>query len=524
MKNIINIVNFVRAIEPRSSCSLKEPVFEQMKLMKKLGLTGTFLIQYDVFFDAELMSVIKECAEFCEIGLWMEVVQPQVEDSGGTWRGRYPWDWHNDVGFLLGYEPDFRKKLIDTAMEKFKAVFGYYPKSVGSWHIDAVSLAYLSDKYRIDASCNCRDQVGTDGYTMQGGYYNQAYYPSRKNMFCPANTREEQIDVPVFRMLGSDPIIAYDYQIFPYKNAPRVVPTLEPAGNGAEKKWCDWYFEQVFNGSGLCFQYIQAGQENSFGWEAMKNGVEYQFPIIKRLADEGKAEVITLGDTGRWYKSQYELTPPATYVALDSSNGEDMKNVWYSSRFYRVSVMWQDGKVRIRDMYVFSEGYEEHYLNKRCDTHACEYRNLPIMDGTLYSSPDTPAGIYLSNGNEPAVFESFDYAEKDGKAVLSLEGDGKRTELVLGERDIEIHSENKCLTLRSVYDKERFIGNCDSVDRRFGNGNGKTNITYVSNVETDGTTLSMVFDGYGYSVKAEKGAVLRFFDVESDNGEIALKF
>ncbi len=525
MKNIINIINFVRAVEPRCSYSLTEPVAEQMKLMKKLGLTGTFLIQYDVFFDSELMSVIKECENFCEIGLWMEVVKPQVEDIGEIWHGRYPWDWHNDVGFLVGYQPKTRKKLLDVAMEKFKSVFGYYPKSVGSWHMDAVSLAHLSEKYHIDASCNCRDQVGTDGYTMQGGYYNQAYYPSRNNMLCPANSKEMQIDVPIFRMLGSDPIIAYDYQIIPYKDIPVVVPTLEPAGCGGDKKWCDWYFEQVFNGNGLCFQYAQTGQENSFGWDAMKQGLEYQLPLIKKLCDEGKAEAITLGEAGRWFKSQYELTPPASYTALESSNGEDMKNVWYSSRFYRVSVMWQKGKVRLRDIYVFSDGYEEHYLYKRCDTHSCEYRNLPVMDGALYSLPDVAAGIYLSNGKEQIVFDSFDYTEKDGKAVIFLVADGEKTELVLGEREMEIHSDNKRLTLLSVYDREMLSGNCDVVESHFGNSNsGKTSLTYVSSADVDGRRLFVLFDGYEYSVKAEKGRFLRFFDVESDNGEITLKF
>ena len=30
-------------------------------------------------------------------------------------------------------------------------------------------------------------------------------------MFCPAQTAENQIPVPVFRMLGSDPIYQYDF-------------------------------------------------------------------------------------------------------------------------------------------------------------------------------------------------------------------------------------------------------------------------------------------------------------------------
>ena len=95
-------------------------------------------------------------------------------------------------------------------MEKFKSIFGRYPSSIGSWFIDAHSLEYMYDKYGIIASCNCKDQYGTDGYTLWGGYWNQAYYPSRLNGYMPAQTAKGQIPVPVFRMLGSDPIYQYD--------------------------------------------------------------------------------------------------------------------------------------------------------------------------------------------------------------------------------------------------------------------------------------------------------------------------
>ena len=37
-----------------------------------------------------------------------------------------------------------------------------------------------------------------------------AYYPSRINAYMPAQTEEGQIPVPIFRMLGSDPIYQYD--------------------------------------------------------------------------------------------------------------------------------------------------------------------------------------------------------------------------------------------------------------------------------------------------------------------------
>lgn len=107
-----------------------------------------------------------------------------------------PWDWHADVGFATGYTPEERRKLVDVYMEKFKEVFGKYPTAIGSWFIDAYTLGYMYDKYGIVASCNCKDQIGTDGYTLWGGYWNQAYYPSRVNAYMPAQTREDRSPSP----------------------------------------------------------------------------------------------------------------------------------------------------------------------------------------------------------------------------------------------------------------------------------------------------------------------------------------
>ena len=60
----------------------------------------------------------------------------------------------------------------------------------------------------------------------------------------------------------------------------------------------------------LCFQYTQAGQENSFGWQKMQKGIEHQFPLIGKMAKEGKVSVMTLCESGRYFKERFDTTPP----------------------------------------------------------------------------------------------------------------------------------------------------------------------------------------------------------------------
>ncbi|MBQ9112456.1 MAG: hypothetical protein IJY08_02635 [Clostridia bacterium] len=525
MKSIVNIVNFVRAVEPRPgrNIDLKKPVAEQIRLMKELGLRGTFLLQYDALISPEFVQLMSECRDFAEVGLWLEIVQPQVEAAGGVWKGRYPWDWYNDVGFLIGYEPGFRKALIDVAMDKYRELYGKYPDSVGSWHIDAVSMRYLAEKYGVSACCICRDQVGTDGYTMQGGYYNQAYYPSVNNMFCPASGKDTQINMPVFRMLGSDPILAYDYQIFRYDS--ERCPTLEPAQRGSNSRWCDWFFDEVMAEGGLCFRYAQTGQENSFGWDRMKNGTEYQFPLIKKLADQGKIDILTLGESGKWFKDSFELTPPATMLAQKAWDGNDLRSVWYSSRYYRANILWDHGVVRLRDLYLFDDRYKEHYVDTRCDTHACEFRNLPVMDGAIYSTSDLPAGIYLTDGVSPIRWDSMSYEESDSHAAITLTSAGHSATVTFGEAGVSVSSDIPSLSLTARFDRDRAFGSFDTADEQFANhNNSKANITYISRAHTDKNEIFLTFDGFEYSLKATKGEVRDFFDIASENGDVELCF
>ncbi|WP_449437766.1 hypothetical protein [Pedobacter steynii] len=287
---IVNIVNFIRLLEPRdpkiTQQVLYETVVKQVEMMKKYHLGGSFLLQYDALMDARCQRLLKDLPKGTfEIGAWWELPQPLIEKAGLKWRGRYAWDWHADVGFATGYTPEEREKIIDVYMADFKNIFGYYPKSVASWFIDAHSLNYMYEKYKIVASANCKDQYGTDGYTLWGGYWNQAYYSSKINSYMPAQNEENQIPVPIFRMLGSDPIRQYDTGI---NSSRQGVITLEPVypEAGGDANWVNWFLKEFTEGESMEFNYTQAGQENSFTWDAMKKGFEIQLPLLARLRDE----------------------------------------------------------------------------------------------------------------------------------------------------------------------------------------------------------------------------------------------
>ncbi|NLR78436.1 hypothetical protein [Chitinophaga eiseniae] len=404
---IVNIVNFIRLLEPRDHSItqdvLYQTVVQQVNIMRQYHLTGTFLLQYDALMDHRYQELLKGLPrDSFEIGAWWELPQPLIEKAGLKWRGRYPWDWHADIGFSTGYTPVEREKIADAYMDSFKSIFGYYPRSVASWFIDAHTLQYLYDKYSIVASANCKDQYGTDGYTLWGGYWNQAYYPSRINSYMPAQKAASQIPVPVFRMLGSDPVRQYDQGISAQRQG---VITLEPVypGAGGSESWVNWFFKTFTEAPALNFNYTQAGQENSFTWDAMSKGFQIQMPLIARLRDSGKIRLETLEQSGKWFKANYKVTPATSFSVTRDIEGSDRKTLWYNSRFYRINILWEDGSFRIRDIHLFNENIPDIYTTRKATSNECTFFTLPVVDGYLWSKPKQLAGLRLKalvNGKE----------------------------------------------------------------------------------------------------------------------------
>ncbi len=429
---VVNVINFIRLTEPRryehpslnwiSDTVLYETVESQIDLMNKYGIRGSFLLQYDALIQPHYQKLLKDkVGEGTEIGAWWEITEPHVKDAGIKWRGRYPWDWYANVGFSTGYTPQEREKLVDVYMAKFKEVFGEYPKSVGSWFIDSHSLGYMRDKYGIVASASCRDQIGTDGYNLWGGYWQGGYYPSRKNFFIPAQTRENQIDVPVFRLLGSDPIAQYDSGLGGHHQG---VFTLEPVyGNaGGSPEWINWFFDSMIYDPAMNLSYFQAGQENMFTWRRMRHGLEYQFPRLACLARKGDIRLETLAETGRAFSASHVMTPPSAISAMKGYGADSLaRTVWFNSKNYRLNLMWEGEKMFVRDIHLFDENQESLYLKTPCTTDYCHYWTLPVVDGNVWSNDSVRGAMrfykVLPDGSSKELAFGEPSISNDGKTL-----------------------------------------------------------------------------------------------------------
>lgn len=424
MKNVINIVNFIRGWDQRANFDLRESVLKQAKLSEEYKLPATFLYQYDAMVQPEYVDILKDCKAETELGVWIECSRVLIEAAGIKWRGRegYEWDWHSCVDMTVGYTTDERKLIIDEIMRCFNDIFGYYPKTVGSWALDAYSIKYMEEKYNITAVLICKEQWGTDGYSLWGGYNSSAYYPCVNNILCPAQDREQQINVPVFRMLGSDPVDQYMSGIGTEIQA---VESMEPVYgcSGSNRNWVEWYLKETFNDRSLGLNYCQAGQENSFGWEAMKDGYTMQMQIFDQKRNSGEIDFELVSETARKYKEAYAMTP----VRTEEAHKENSSTIWYNSKYYRSNLYFSNNKIMLRDIFVFNEKYKERYFDTVTKDENLYFDNLPLIDCFRWSKKgEIGGGYFKKDGKVVNAVKDFNVHKIDDSTVCAdiKTGDG----------------------------------------------------------------------------------------------------
>ena len=495
-RNTLNIINFVRGVEERYERDLFGTTQKEVELVKKYGFRNTFLLQYDAMILQEYQELfLDEKDEKMELGLWIEIVQPLCEKVGIPWESKlgFRWDWHVKPGFLMAYTQEERRKLLDECMRQFLEIFGEYPRVAGSWIMDSFSMNYLREKYGMDAFCVCRDQWGTDCYTLWGGYFNQGYYPCKKNMLIPAQTKDEQIPVPVFRMLGSDPIEQYDAGCDEEYNMAKAQPvcTLEPVWpSGADPAWVDWYLQENYTAPALGFSYTQAGQENSFGWDNFGDALVMQFDKIKQLEQANRITVETLGETGRWFMGTYKDTPAAAQTFLKDWKEDGRQSVWYNSKFYRINLYCEEEKVWIRDFQRFDQNRADRYLTVPCAVDDAIYDALPYMDGYRWSGEGLRAGIYLDGVEKIVSAEE----EENGLRLFLKKEDGSQAEIQVAETWIKL----KNCGLSFQYLKKS-----------------------AAEIYFDKRTIAYTYDSWEYRLELEKGLV-HGKNILPENSEIIL--
>lgn len=81
----INVVNFIRGVEPRFETDLLLPVQEQMKIIARHGLPATWLLQFDALVAGPFVEHLKaHIPREHEVGFWFEMNERHCRAAGAN--------------------------------------------------------------------------------------------------------------------------------------------------------------------------------------------------------------------------------------------------------------------------------------------------------------------------------------------------------------------------------------------------------------------------------------------------------
>ena len=427
--SFVSVVNPVRGSDfwEMEDQKPSEAILGQMEILRQQNIPATWLVRFDVLKDPDLVKIVKSASPADEVGLFLEITPNWNKEAGVSYRQSESWHYAGSV-FLIGYEIAEREKLIDSAFGNFKNVFGFYPKSVGAWWIDAYSLDYMEKKYQIEAALIVADQYTTDNYQIWGQYWSTPYYPSKVNALFPAQNKDSKLPVVMMQWASRDPINGYGdgVQESTYSLQANDYIDYHNLDINYFSKLIDLYTNQKFNQ----VNQVVVGLENSYSWP--KYGPEYsqQMKFLASKRQSGQLKLVIMSDFAKWYKEQFPDISPEQIIIADDPKESSQKSVWFMNPYYRAGWFYNKDGSLFRDIRQYVEGQEEICLLKSCQQ--LNFATFPtrVLDDVTYGRR-----LVLDEGK----ISGLDIKKFGEEYLLSYTNEaGRRKEVKFLPRDIDI--------------------------------------------------------------------------------------
>lgn len=366
----ILILNQVRGEECCDSGSIAT-LKAQTRKLEELGLSASFLLRYDALtLDYKLLF---EGKSNLELGLFLEITPTLAQAASVPYRGPVERWYKAENAYLLGYLPSDRIKLIDTAMQKFKQLFGYYPRITAGWMIDSQSLRRLQENYGVSVHQITRDQWGTDSYTLYGGPIGPSYIPSRNWPLLPQASQVSLPSLALVRQTISDPVWNYGDSASVFTSQPN---DYMKGGKGST------YFEKLLDQAlsqkpeGLAVVGLESSMPSKFQTEFFS-----QLEIIKKIKDSQEVIVPLPQD---WIKTRLKQgNPISTYLGKDGN----LAAVWVNAPQYRLRFFFNDSthSVILTDLRIYNDDFIDPYAEAIPATPNAYWVVPFVIDASRYS-------------------------------------------------------------------------------------------------------------------------------------------
>ena len=419
----ITIVNPVRISRYTKTPALS--LRNEYSIINKYSLPATWLLTYDALNNKEVVDEVRRMDKYQEIGIFLEITENFAIDSGIEYHNSGSWHHANSV-FLSGYTQEERKILIDKVFEKYKEIFGNYPKSIGSWWTDGYSLSYIKEKYGIVANLVCSDQFSTDNYKLWGQPWQVSYYPSKTHPAAPASDIENKLDLINIQWASRDPLNGYNSSLYSTQD---YLVAKDIQNINFFKRLLDLYL----NTNNL--SQITVGLEADLDPSGYAGEFTKQIEVVKEYSDKG-VNIVTMSKFYDKYKENYPEISPTSQLKSKDLLGSETESGWYNSSFYRLHYTLDLIKniIQIKDIRIYNEKLIDPYFVSPNNEF-----NLSINIPSVIDSVQNPEDAWILPMSSEIITNNNSFVIKgDNIKIPNKIKNNPLVELIISKNEVEI--------------------------------------------------------------------------------------
>ncbi len=389
------------------------------------------------------------------------------------------------------FSEEDKMAIIDDCFGLFYEKFGFYPKSTGSYYLDAFSINYIKEKYPsvTCAVATCWEEGPKAYHTCNNSWYTfmdggpwAPWIPSKHNTHCPAMNEADDSGIVAIPHLSRDLIACFDGNGSNFGTHPQnVLRGLVYKDNELPYFFnlVDQYRHLGKYNNGLAYNmvFVGPGWLNKAGrWEApyelLKKSYEDGMAYYGKLKKEGKCDDMTMSEFADYYRSVKSYDEPEVALWKDILYGSQKQYFWYCDPYMRACLDFNQGgamidlrpyvaqldwKCGIGTDHVYDASYP--YLIQA---------NYRAGYFTHYAGAGTVKSLKVSSGSE-----EIDLALVRCKASWSKEGD----DTVITTTPVEIEFADFTMELQSKFIFKRGTGEI-IIERNILNDIGDHEVTF----------------------------------------------
>jgi hypothetical protein len=383
-----------------------------------------------------------------------------------------------------------KERIVDDVFGMFYEKFGFYPKSTGSYYLDAYTINYIKKKYPsvVCAIATCWEEGVKAYHTTNNSWYTfidggpwAPWIPSKVNSAIPAASKDDDSGMVCIPHLSRDLIACYDGNGSNFGTHPQNVLR----GMVYEDNELPYFFNLVDmyrhqakynNGYAYNMMFVGPGWLNKGGrWEApyalLKKSYTDGLDYYAKLKKKGELVDMTMSEFAEYYRKTHMYDQPEVALWKDVIYGSNKEYFWYYDPFMRTCLDFNQGGAMI-DLRPYVAKLDIPVGIGTGNAYDCTYpyiieANYRAGYFTHYAGQGTIKSCQVKRGEEVV-----DLCLERTMANYSKEGD----DIVLTTNPFDVVFSDTMLKMVSVFRFKRGSGQVE-VERKILENSGNQEVT-----------------------------------------------